>query len=686
MSARKRSFVFSLLLLSLLAALLALPGLAQDSEPVETPTETPTATATATATPSATPTNTTVPPLRVTGSEPQQIPYNQGAQLTVFGSNFTAQTTVRLVGFGLLDATLVHGGAITAAVPSTINPGVYDIEVSDPLGGTMRSPNRLTVLPPPPPTLPVMPTITPIPGAPRIVVTSYSTNPLTIEPGGTLVLNMIVTNQGTRPAQAIVITAKGTRFVPAGGQASVTVANLTPGMTAPVTLALSAAADLPGGPTNITLEITFRDAEGQNYTEDVDLGVTATTIERSSQITLQNFRIAPESVTPGGLMRVRLTAVNTGNQRATNVIVRLNSEGVLLAGPQGDTFTIGDLEPGESRIIDMPFIVSLDAEEGPRAQNFTVTHQHNGDVVTSTQSTTINIIVPPQPRALLVLKRYTSSVAELEPGMRFQLTAILENLGDGTAGEAVLTFGTVTSSGGSGGSGDGGSGSGGSSTSTNPSTTFAPLETGGRIFIGSVDSFAEVTLAQEFIVGGSVTTGVYTLPITIEYTQPSGSSVQETINASLVVIVPPRLTINEQPPAPPFANVGEPFPVGFQIINGGRSRVDLIEAEFEVEGGEIFDGASTRLESLDAGADTSFIATISGMQEGEVKVIARIRYLNELNQVRTIEREALVSVAAPPPFEPPIDEPPPFEPPPPTPEPPQDILGRLLLALLGLGS
>lgn len=682
MSARKRSFVFSLLLLGLIAALLALPGLAQDSEPVETPTETPTATAT----PSATPTNTAVPPLRVTGSEPQQIPYNQGAQLTVFGSNFTAQTTVRLVGFGLLDATLVHGGAITAAVPSTINPGVYDIEVSDPLGGTMRSPNRLTVLPPPPPTMQALPTITPVPGAPRIVVTSYSTNPLTIEPGGTLVLNMIVANQGTRPAQAIVITAKGTRFVPAGGQASVTVANLPPGSTAPVTLALSAAADLPGGPINITLEITFRDAEGQNYTEDVDLGVTATAVERSSQITLQDFRIAPESVTPGGLMRVRLTAVNTGNQRATNVIVRLNGEGVLLAGPQGDTFIIGDLEPGESRIIDMPLIVSPEAKEGPRAQNFTVTHQHDGDVVTSTQSTTINIVVPPQPRALLVLKRYTSSVPELEPGMRFQLTAILENLGDGSAGEAVLTFGTVTSSGGSGGSGDGGSGSGGSSTSTNPSTTFAPLETGGRIFIGSVDPFGEVTLVQEFIVGGSVTTGVYTLPITIEYTQPSGSSVQETINASLVVIVPPRLTITEQPPAPPFANVGEPFPVGFQIINGGRSRVDLIEAEFEVEGGEIFDGASTRLESLDAGADTSFVATISGMQEGEVKVIARIRYLNELNQVRTIEREALVSVAAPPPFEPPIDEPPPFEPPPPTPEPPQDVLGRLLLALLGLGS
>ncbi|NJL55900.1 hypothetical protein HC928_12445, partial [bacterium] len=65
---------------------------------------------------------------------------------------------------------------------------------------------------------------------------------------------------------------------------------------------------------------------------------------------------------------------------------------------------------------------------------------------------------------------------------------------------------------------------------------------GGTVFLGSIaPDGGEAGLSQAFIVNGSVDSGIYSLPITLTYQNPDGSSGQTNLRASVVVIVPPNL-------------------------------------------------------------------------------------------------------------------------------------------------
>lgn len=110
-------------------------------------------------------------------------------------------------------------------------------------------------------------------------------------------------------------------------------------------------------------------------------------------------------------------------------------------------------------------------------------------------------------------------------------------------------------------------------------------------------------------------------------------------------------------------------------------------ANFEVENGEILDGAETFLGTLKTTEDTSVTATIMPNAEGPVKVKVIFSYLDELNQEQTIVEDYEIQALEPPP---PPDDSGPMIPEIiiPTEEAPDnsDFLGRLLLGLLGLGS
>src|SRR5262245_22594538 len=58
------------------------------------------------------------PQVSIISSEPLQGIFAQVTTLSIFGANFTNQTTVRLVGYGLLTVTFINSGALTAVVPN----------------------------------------------------------------------------------------------------------------------------------------------------------------------------------------------------------------------------------------------------------------------------------------------------------------------------------------------------------------------------------------------------------------------------------------------------------------------------------------------------------------------------------------------------------------------------------------
>lgn len=653
------------------------------------------------------PTDTPTPSLAVSSIEPARVTAGQQAVLSVFGSDFAETTVVRLVGVGLMQTTFVSSGALMASLPASLAPGQYAVEVTDPVRGTAGASQRLNVVAPtatpppptdaPPPTQAPPPTDipptplppTPYPGEPSLVVRNFSASPASIAPGGTVALTFEIVNQGTRTALGgAVALDEGGQFVPAGGQASAVLADLVLGARHTVTLRAVASMDAPEGPVSIPITMTYHDFEANSYTSKATLSATVVKAEEVSQVTLAGYAFAPDPVEPGS--RVRLTGIvtNSGNQTATNVLLRVTgAESVLLAGPQGDSLPLGDIAPGTSAAVDIDLVVRSGAEPGPQAQPVTITYLQDGEPQEVATSVTVDVAKVEETAPLMLLKSYTTGQDELQPGDRFTLRVWLENVGDGKASDMLVTFGTVESSGAPGGDTPGGDSGGGQQTSTTPSTTFAPLGAGGSIYVGDVEANGgKASLKQAFIVDGSVKSGIYNLPITLRYTRADGSTAQETLGASMVVVAPPRLQITLQGMVPEMVNVGEPFPLALEIANNGAAAVTLTGATTAGENVEVLEGADAPLSPVKAGEDTTFNALVMPVEEGPVSVTVTLRYMDDLNQEREIVRTYETEAMAPPP--PPDDM---MPGPPVTPEPQEtgggdDLVGRFLRGLLGLGS
>ena len=633
--------------------------------------------------------------------EPRQTMSGQSAQISVIGTGFVdGLTTVRLDGYGFLEVTFINDTLLLADVPDNVPSGAYFVVVAN--GGLLYSSanldegqRRFRVVAPPQPTAEPIPTEPPpptaepptaIPGEPALVVRNYSVNPAEVPPGGTVSFSLEIVNQGNRAAQGVSVSVDtGGTFVPASGQAAAILPDIPPGGSATTTLNAVAASNATPGPTSVGLTMNFRDFEGTVYTGKAIITATVEETASSSQVTLARYLTDPNPVVPGQPVTISVLVTNTGTEVARQVLFRVatGADGVLLAGPQGDSFPVGDLEPGASASVDIPLIVSTSAKAGPQPQAITLTFLQKGESQEVAGSMTIDVARYRPPAPLLLLESYEIGKDVLQPGDQFTMTMNLQNVGDADASEVTVTFGTVEST----GDDDDGSGTPtGGSTNTTPSTTFAPLGAGGTMFIGTIAADREITtLTQDFIVNGGVDSGIYSLPITLRYRKPDGTAGQDNLRASVVVVVPPRLRINALASMAETVNIGETIPFSLEVINTGKKDVNFTFVNVEAENAEILEGGETFLGPLRVDNDTTVDAMLMPLEEGPVNITVTFHYLDDLNQDKTLVETYNTEAVEPPPL---IEEEiPPDIGPMPTEEPArEDELGRLLLGLLGLGS
>jgi hypothetical protein len=638
----------------------------------------------------------------VSSFEPPSMVFGQGGQITIIGTNLPQGSVVRLGGFGVLQTTFVNPGLLTATVPATVpvnvTPG-YTVEVVDSTGQSYIASQRfkITPLPPPtrtplpPPTEAPPPTQAPpptdIPGAPSLLIRSFNATPAKIKPGDSVTFSFDVVNQGSRTAQGISVSVDtGGKFIPANGQASVLVPDLAVGAATAVSLTVVSASDTPGGAQTVGLTMTYRDFTGQSYTSKGTLSVNVEAVAQASQVTLARYMVDPNPVIPGKPVKVTLLLTNTGNQIAGQVLVRIASDGsILLAGPQGDSFPVGDMNPGQSASVEIPMIVSSAAKSGPQAQAVTISFLQGGEAKTSNGSMTIDVAKFVAPAPLMLLDSVSTDAGDvLTPGQQFKLTLKFKNVGDDDASNTLVTFGTVESSGGDTGT----PGSPGSGSSTTASSTFAPLGSGGSVYVGNVAKNDVITVQQDFIVNGAVDSGIYSLPVTLRYQKSDGSVAQDKLPASLVVVVPPQLQITEGSPLPPTVNVGETIPLALTVTNKGKKQVNFTRFTIAAENADVVDGKDAPIAPINTGEEASVNGAVSPSSEGHVKITLTLYYTDDLNKPQTIVKTYEVDAVPPPP---PID----VGPTDPQPTPPpiegespsnRDSLGRLLLGLLGLGS
>jgi hypothetical protein len=767
--------------------------------PTSTSTDTPTLTPTATSTPTEAPTSTVpgtvtaaaptaVPQLLVTQNEPSQITAGQSANLSIIGANFTETTSVRLIGYGFLDTLFINSSAITAVLPSTLPAGWYAVEISDPTHGTATAPNTLTVL-----AAAVEATETPeptlTPGEPTLIVRTFSASPSSIYPGDTTQLTLEIVNVGSRTAEGGVVTLGQSNFSPANGQASVTLPDLPPSSTTATYFAVIAPADAAEGAAAIPIVLSSRDVSGQTYSDEATLSVTilaeetgearvvldaysvlpsmalpgeAVTVEATfvnsgtetasqmlaqldtaggiliagsqgssfsigdmragasatitmplvvaddapagvqaqaftvtylqgdetrqtsasisltvrqvveeSQVLLGSYHVTPESVLPGGAVTVEATFVNDGTETASQVLVQLDTAGgVLIAGSQGSSFRMGDMPPGASATITMPLVVGNEAPAGVQAQSFTISYLQGDETRQSSASISLTVEQVVEGSSILLLQSYsTGQEAALQPGQQFTYEMSLRNAGTLSLSNLLVTFGQAQSS-----------SSGTTSTSTTATVTFAPLGNGDTMFLGDLPAGETVTLSQEFIVSNDLESGVYRLPITVQYQDPDGTVNEQSMNASMVVIVQPRLRVTLDEALDDPLTLGQIYTLSLKIANLGSSDVALTQMRVTGENVTVTEGAETPLDPLQSDDDTTKTATIEPVAKSAYSFAVEVDYLDDLNRTQTYTSTFSGEVAEP--ARPAMPAPSAA-----TTEPPQEenLLGRLLLGFFGFG-
>ena len=625
--------------------------------------------------------------ISVTAAEPTLAAYGQEVILTILGANFGTDTTVRLLGFGILQTEYVNSSALRATVPGTISPGSYGIEVSALGRGTVLVPGvTFTVMAAtgtPPPTSEPLPTnqplptrepSTPMPGQPSLVVRNFRAAPINAVPGQSVSLSFEIVNQGSRMAEGISVgLTEGSVFAPANGLASVLPSDIPPGSSREVNLSVIVPLNAPIGPNSISLTMAYRDFSGTMYTNNAVVSVTVPAVpEIVSEITLSRYWIDPEAVSPGEPVKVTVEVANLGNVTIDQAVMRLK-DGVLLAGPEGDTFSLGILYPGDKLIRVYNMVVGGSAESGPQAQPVELSYVNDGEVTSVSSSITVNVTKVAAQTPLLLLDSYTiGDNSVLKPGDQFTLTASIKNVGEADVASVLAVFGNVEPD----------------SPGNNPPTTtgniFAPINSGGSHFISAIEASGEaITLTQDFIVSGSTESGIYSLPLTLLY--EDGETKQVHLNASIIVVAPPKLQINVQSPVPPTINVGEPIAISLQLVNTGTKVINLTSASVITDNGDVFDGAEIPLRALKADGEVFINGTVMPAVEGTATISVIIGYTDDLNRGQVLEQLFFTEAVMPPPID---DFPPPFEEPTPEPETEEDdnVLSRFLLGLVGLGS
>lgn len=630
------------------------------------------------------------PQISVTGIAPVTIVGNQSNVITVSGANFTSASTASLVGFGSIPATYLDPTRIQMAIPSNVASGQYIVQITDPIRGSANSPQLLTVLMPterptalPAPTATIQ--ATDVPGSPNLLVQSYSASPTKLQPGGTATFTVSVTNQGSRAALGVSVSVDtGQKYIPANGQSSILLPDLGVGSTTTFSLTVVSAQDTPGGMQTFAISFNYRDFSGTSLSSKSSLSIEMESVSVASQITLSRYQFDPQLPEPGKPVTVTLLLTNSGNETAGQVLVSVAAEGILLAGPQGSSLPVGDLKPGESKSVDLPLIVSTGAKAGPQAQSISISYLQKGENKSVNASMTITVAKVNTPAPIMLLESYDTGKSHLIPGEEFTLDLTVKNIGNDTADNVTVTFGNVESSS---NSGTDATPSGFTST---PSTTFAPLGSGGTQFIGKLEAEGgSITIEQDFIVNASVDSGVYSLPITLRYARSDGTATQDNLRASLVVIVQPTIRITQSSPLPTAANVGDSVFFTLEIANRGRKSVNFSNAVVTADNATVLEGGEVFLGPIRNDDQGELTASISPIESGQVTITIALNYTDDLNRPAVITQTYTLEALDPPP----IPDPGIVVPDVNLPIPEQqetissrDFLGKLLLGLLGLGS
>jgi hypothetical protein len=612
--------------------------------------------------------------LDVTGIEPTTLVATVGGTLSVYGTGFTAESVVRLQGYGLLNTVYINATALKAEVPAAVPAGVYDVVVSDGVGAPDVLVQALEIVAPPPTPKPTAapaqpPTVKP--GQPILTLSNYTVTPQQVRPGQEFTVAVELYNNGSRAGENTLVIFSGGAFLPLGEKSHL-LWQLPINAKVTVAQQMRVPATLGNGVHQLEVMLEANDWEGNNYKFPVTIPVevvgatTAGEVTGKPKLVIEYAETVPAVLVPGEPFSLTLRLANRGSRTAVNVFATAASAEMAVPASGGDTVYADLIKIGDVVTVTLPLVLGALDKGGRQSMPVALAYSdYSGGSYSEQQNVGVDINTSLVKQPQLLIDAYTTSPDFIAPGDTMTLTMRVANVGGGDALGITLALG-----------GEGGAGL----------APFVPLKSGNVIFVEEIPVGGWVEVSRQLIVDGSAETRAHSLPIELAYDDPRAARHKETQRLSLIVRERPELQASFYQP-PGMLAVGMPSMLSLELLNVGRSSVNIVEILPQSPMMAVELQGLPYVGPLDAGGSAPLDLLVTPREAGAVELIVEVAYRDDFNQTQVISRSlSLDVVQGEGPFPDEGGKPMPGEVIDERPETPMQTIWRAIRGFFGLGS
>jgi hypothetical protein len=346
------------------------------------------------------------------------------------------------------------------------------------------------------------------------------------------------------------------------------------------------------------------------------------------ELVIQSAETDPNPIRTESVFSLRLEVVNHGDYTATNVRLALTSTDVAIPKEGSNLVVLDKLDPDQAEIVELMLVLSDSVSGGYTSLPITLNYSdyYRRDY-TSEQTVGINVSDSAAGLPLVLLSSYETQPTSLSPGDAFTLHLQLSNVGGSNARQLLVTLGGQEPS------------------DTRP---FAILGSGNVRFLQELNAGESTDLEMRVMLDGSAESGVYNLPVSLEY-EGEGGSARQTENqvVNLLVSRRPNLRVDYYQ-RPDTGLVGQPLELPIEVVNIGRDLVNVSTIQVSGEGLQVEEG-SAFIGALDGGTSGSIDAQVVPERSGTLAVVVIVDYLDDFNQAQTIRQTLSIQVEQPEP-------------------------------------
>ncbi|MBN1122785.1 MAG: hypothetical protein JXJ17_17040 [Anaerolineae bacterium] len=439
-----------------------------------------------------------------------------------------------------------------------------------------------------------------------------------------------ITNNGTWDGENIVVkVGSSTTFV--GITPSAGIDRLQIGETRSVSLRGAVTSSVVTGHYTLPLDISFYhpSSTGKVASSDSDgIGVFVLGIAPSTgpdngrpQLVIEETQIVPSAVE--GKLILTMIVRNSGNRIATSVVINLDQSTVF---SPADGFSTAlaledDIGVDETAVVQMPLSLLTTSSERV-TQSFTIEYaSYSGGYYQATQSVPISLGGEAIEAPRLLIVGYTTEPQTISPGTTVHLNLELLNVGAGTARRVFVRLGQ-------------------NAASLGP---LAPLGSSNVRYVEEMEGGATEVVGYDLAADGGAEAGIVPIDIELEYEDAYGVIHTDTETISLQVLEATYFDIGLFDPLPEEIYVGDTFEIPVEVINIGRSMINVSTVEVTSDRLHITEG-SLYVGPLDGGTSGSMIAYAEASQAGQATITITVNYLDTFQQPRTTSETLMAEV------------------------------------------